>query len=61
MIRSLTTGEAKVVVTFSVAELESIAISVGDLVVRERVLQAIGLLNTELETSLRMEFALCAR
>lgn len=51
--RILHTGEAKILVAFTVRELKGLVQDTCDIAVQERLLKAIGLLDAELEKELR--------
>jgi hypothetical protein len=51
--RILHTGEAKILVSFTVRELKGLVQDTCDIAVQERLLKAIGLLDAELEKELR--------
>lgn len=51
--RVLHTGEAKILVSFTVKELVKIIEDTTDIYIKERLLNAIGLLDQELERLLR--------
>jgi len=53
-IRLLHTGEAKILVAFTVRELKMLVEDTCDVATQERLLKAIGLLNAGLERELRL-------